>query len=453
MYDFGPLAAQDDKELMGYFHTTKQVKLLFAEDEKTPNCIFVTRPGGGKTALVKWLKSKTINNRPLIFIQPSHTQLVPLDDDLNLEDHRILIYFELYTGIVSELIQRKALPNALQKKCQTYMLEEWGKTIKRFFSDKFTGMSILGCGFMLDASNRRSYLGYIKRTQKLDKVSDLMCQISEQVSPIVVSDDPEAMVTKGLDELSYENSLRIGAYLSVLTHLHSLGCQVLLFIKEHVLQSVLEHYSDSSHFEDRIEGIQWTEEDLMDMLNLRLSTRLKKKWEDVFAIERGKFQQKVFSHLINGPRDLLFICNSAGKSGEKITHISLLRIVDTLRNSKWNEIRKQFGRQWPSVTEFAQTIIGVVRNKLKNGKISRERFNTIVKAAFERPGTILHELRTKEKWINTCPWGIPTIDERLFFIGCLGYTFEKQKVYPWAGRSIEQFRTSRSIFVSPLFLY
>jgi len=450
MDDWGPLAAQDDKRLMEYFHTTGQVKLLFDKDIQTPNCIFVTRPGGGKTALVKRLKSNIIKG-PLIFIQPSHIQLVPPNDKLNLENQRILMQFELYTGIISELLQKEALSNGLKEKCQTYIKDEWGKSIKKFLKEELQGLSIVGFGFSLKESDRRSYLMEIKRNRKIDKVSDLMYQISEKVSPIIVSDDPEAMVTRGFDEVSRENSLLTGAYLSVLTHLHSVGCRVFLFVKEYILQGVLKKYKDSSHFEDRIEGIQWTEEDLMEMLNLRLSKRLGKKWEDIFAVQKEKFQKEVLPYLINGPRDLLFICNSASKSGKKITYKSIQKIICILRDNKWNEISKQFGEQWPSITELAQAVISVVNKKHKGERISRKKFNSIVKTAFEKTDTRLHKLRTKERWINTCLWGRPTLEDRLFSIGCLGYIFEKRKVYPWAGRSLQQFRISELIFINSLF--
>jgi len=259
------------------------------------------------------------------------------------------------------------------------------------------------------------------------------------------------MVTKGFDEVSRDNAMRIGAYLSVLTHLHFLGCQVLSFIKEHVLQSVLGHYPDSSHFEDRIEGIEWTASDLAEMINLRVSKRLKKEWDEVFSIESTRFEKEAFPHLINGPRDLLFICNNAKKKGGKIRSAALKNIIGTLRGNKWNEIQKQFGRQWPSVGEFAQAIIGSIQGRYKNRLVPREEFMSIVRSDFESPSTELHRLKSQEKWINTSYWATPPVDERLFLLGCLGYIREKQRVYPWAGRSLEQFRASAFIFISPLF--
>jgi hypothetical protein len=450
MYDFGPLAAQDDTNLLKYFHQTRQVQALLSNVKKPTNCIFVARPGGGKTALVKWLEAQQTRRR-VILMRPEENQLVAPDDDFNLEDNRILIQVELYTGVISELIKRGWLSNDLQTKCNDYIKKEWAKSINTFFKEKFEGLSILGCGFTLKASDRRNYLGVIKRTKKLSKVSQLMELVSKKMKLIVVSDDPEAMVTKGLHEVSRDNAIRNGAYLSVMTHLHALGCHVLLFVKEHVLQSVLGYYTDSSHFEDRIEGIKWTQEDLMDLLNLRLSKRLGKKWEEVFSLNQNTFCKKVLPFLINGPRDLLFICNNAGKINKTIKGESINRIIETLRNNKWNEIKKQFGVQWPKISKFAQSVIEILVEEHRTKTISRDKFKLTFEEAFENPQTKLHELRSKEDWINFCRYGSPNVNEILFFIGCLGYTFQGRKVYPWEGRSLEQFRTSSSIFISPLF--
>lgn len=452
MFDFGPLAAQDDLDILKYFHETAQLTRLYKSKDVPNNFIYVARPGGGKTALVKWLDSGNLN-RMIIPVRPARTHLVSTDDDLNAEDHKILIQTELLTEIISELLKGKKLTKELEKECRQY-ISTWWKSIKKLFKNRFQGFAILGFGFTLSPSDRQSYLREIKRTNRLQEGEDLFTKVSQKLSPIIVVDNPESMVARGLTEVSTDNAKRVGAFLSVLNHLHSTGCQVSLFIREHVLQSVVKHYADSTHFEDRIEGIEWTEDDLIDMLGLRVKTRLKRTWEQVFTIPQKALRREVLPFLVNGPRDLLYICNQAGKGGQRISKPMLTKMIITLRNKKWTEMEKQFGTQWPNISLFARTVVKLISNRITAKAIPLVKIREIVKHDFETPDTELHNLRKahKDSWISTTLWETtPRFEEKLFFVGCLGYMHEGKKMYPWAGRSLEHFLLAKTVFVSPLF--
>jgi hypothetical protein len=399
---------------------------------------------------VEWLAGTT-QTRGVVLVGPSTTQLIGAEDDFNLEDNKILIQFELYTGLISEFVLRSVLSVVVEKRCKKYLGAEWSGAVSRFFDQRFQGINILGCGLTLKPAERRQFLGLIKRERKLEKASTLIQQIAADAGPLLVSDDPEAMVTKGGNELDDNNIPRIGAYLSVLTHLHSFGFQVILFMKEHVLQSVSAKYADYSHFEDRIGGLNWEQRDLESLLENRISKRLKKRWNEVFDVSKDQFVEIVFPFLINGPRDLLYICNTAGKSGTLISKSDLQRVIRGLSNRKWTEIRQQFGQQWPNIAEFSKAVIEAIRESGKQ-KISHSQFDVIVQEAFEKPRTPLHRLRKETPWINTCIWmDTPSVDERLFAVGCLGYVFDGKEVFPWAGRHLSDFRLSSALFVSPVF--
>ncbi len=237
-----------------------------------------------------------------------------------------------------------------------------------------------------------------------------------------------------------------------MNQLHALGIQVIVFVKENILQAVQEHYRDFSHFEDRIEGLEWTEADLLNMLKLRLEKRLGLPWGNVFTLGEEAFKQEVFPYLINGPRDLIYVCNTAGRSSEqRITKANLEKSIDALRASKWGEITRQYNRQWPRIDEFARSIITTVIVKSSREQITRSKFRSVVESEFASAGSALHTLRKQENWINTALWASPTIEERLFLIGCLGYVYNGERSSPWNGLSLERFRLADSFFVSPLF--
>jgi hypothetical protein len=451
MYDFGPLAAQYDEDLLHYFHVTKQVSGLILKKNIPANFIFVARPGAGKTALMKWLTEEA-QERRMLFIRPTEVRLVIEDSNPNAEDHRILMSAELFAGLISEAKEWKETPDNLRKECSSYIRETWWESLGDIFSERFEGLSILGNGFSLRAKDRQAYLSRIRKDNKVEKSSSLIRRLAKVLDVTLVVDNPEFIVGKGLEDVTTENAMRIGAFLSVLNGLHSLGVQVVIFVKEHILQSVQDNYRDFSHFEDRVEGLEWTEDDLLEMLNLRIDKRLQVKWEDIFTLGKDIFVRYVFAFLVNGPRDLLFICNTAGRNGGKISKPKLERSIEAMRKRKWVDIATQYGPQWPNIDAFARRITQLISEKFDKKPILPEEFRSAIEDEFSTPGTPLHELRKQEKWMNTAIWASPSIEERLFVIGCLGYILGNTMYFPWAGRSLERFRLAKKIFVSPLFL-
>ena len=176
MFNFGPEAAQNDTELLSYFHTTQQVKTLINQKISTQDkdCIFAVRPGGGKTALVKWLNSEEHQHNVLV-LPTSKTRFITDDSKPNIEDYRNLISAELYAWMISESLEKFKLSEPLREKLKEYFKWSWTEPIKGFFKGKFEGLTILGFGFSLKASDRKSYLKEIREKRKLTlrKVQDL----------------------------------------------------------------------------------------------------------------------------------------------------------------------------------------------------------------------------------------------------------------------------------------
>ena len=453
MFNFGPEAAQNDTELLSYFHTTQQVKTLINQKISTQDkdCIFAVRPGGGKTALVKWLNSEEHQHNVLV-LPTSKTRFITDDSKPNIEDYRNLISAELYAWMISESLEKFKLSEPLREKLKEYFKWSWTEPIKGFFKGKFEGLTILGFGFSLKASDRKTYLKEIREKNKIAEASELLKQISEEIKLVLVIEDPELIVGEGLqEEITRDNSIRIGAFLSVVNTLHSLGIQVVTFVKEHILQGVQKNYGDFSHFEGSITGLKWTEKDLMDMLLLRIKTRFNQDWNNVFEMSQKKFKSEILPFMINGPRDLIFVCNQAGKGNGKVSKISLEKSIHSLRASKWIQIENQFSVLWPGIHLVASTVCELISKNAQDNPISRENFREILKTDFSSTGTPLHSLRNHESWMFTMLWATPSIEERLFYLGCIGYLSGDQKIYSWYGRSINEFNQANQIFINPLF--
>lgn len=450
MHNFGPLSAQSDPDILSYFHTTGQVSKLLTEEAIPSDFIFVARPGGGKTALVRWLQTSS-HGRTVVLISPEDTRIVMDDDTPNVEDNRMLMRGELFTGTILEIMSRCSLPPKLEAQCREYS-KKWWQLVGSFINRNLGGLSLLGSGFSLKPNDRQDYLAEIRKGQKVTEAMDLLRQLTTKVNLTLVVDNPEYIVGKGLEDVTKANATRIGAFLSVLGQLHALGVQVVVFVKEHILQDVQDRYRDSMDFEDRVESLEWTEQDLMQMLILRIERRLNKDWEDVFTISGDEFRTTVVPCLINGPRDLLFVCNTAGRGGSKISKSDLKKGVDTLRSQKLRDVSTQYGERWPRIDAFVNATIALLAKEFGRKPVERERFLSAIEKEFQDPNSELADLRGKEPWIYTALWASPRIHERLFLIGCIGYILKGQRYYPWAGRSLDKLRLASSYFVSPLFI-
>jgi hypothetical protein len=443
--------AQTDPDLLRYFHVTRQARNFLDFKRPQPAFLFVARPGSGKSALLRWLEAEQGQHTALI-IRSDKTRISAEDARPNTGDIRTMVAAELYASLISETVDRKIGSESARRQGAAFLKSGWTAVVGGFFKRKFGGLSILGCGFTLKPSDRRDYLQELRRTGGVETAREALKQIALTARIALVIDDPKYIVGEGLDDVTPENGLRLGAFLSVLSDLHAIGVRVVVFLKEHILQNTREHYPDFRHFSDRIEGLEWSSEDLVEMLTRRVHSRIKAKWGDVFSLDEKRLTKEVFPKLINGPRDLLSLCNTVGKRDAKITSEQLARAVGALKNEKWAELRLYYGKQWPQIDQFARAMIDQLRarhgdNHLPPGKINEE-----FASAYGDPDSAIHSLRRKITWVDSAKYENPPVDERLFLIGCLGFIKDNSTSYPWAGREVEAFALADLHFVSPLFI-
>jgi hypothetical protein len=450
MFDFGPLAAQHDRQLLSYFHVTQQATSLINFKSAKHSFLFVARPGSGKTSLLRWLDTSGDHYFTLV-ISPEKTRLSAGDSTLNPSDLLVMVSTELYSALISEVLARSLGSAQSQKEAKNYLSKDWKQTVGHFFQQKFVGVSVLGCGFTLKPDDRRVYLQEIRRTGQLVEARRVLEQLARETKIVLVLDDPELIVGEGLDDVTPENARRLGVLLSVLAEVHAIGIRVIVFLREHVLQNARAHYDNFQQFSDRIEGVEWTETDLIEMLDRRVTKRLKVSWDQVFECSKNTLQEKVFPFLVNGPRDLLTLCNLAGKEMGRISMTRLEKGLRAFTVDKWRDLSTFYGRQWPQIDKFARAMVKALKAKYQNKPIPPGAIRAEFESQFGKPGSDIHALRKRTTWINNAKWETPPVDEKLFVIGCLGYTLGKEKFYPWAGRDTDRFRLADSHFISPAF--
>lgn len=448
MINFGPKAAQDDDDLLKYFHTTAQIEKAYVKNLESKGFIHVTRSGCGKTALVKWLNSNKLK-REKVYLNPSKFSLVCDDETLSLENYKNIITAELYLGIVDEF--KNKLDTELKKECNQLVKTNWLDKIGNFLKTSFSGISVLGNGFNLNPQERKEYLDFIKKTNKIEESGKLIQKISRKLSIIVIVDNPEYLVAKGLDEIDEDNSKRIGAFFSVLNNLNNKNIQVAAFTKEYIIQSVRKNYIDYGHFSDKIIGLEWDKSDLITMLENRITTKIKSNWDNIFGLSKKNFEENILPYLISGPRDLIDICNNAGKNGNKISKKMLTNEFERLRNDKWNEIDVQYKKQLKNILIFSKQVLEIlINNKLDT--FTKDKFESLIKKEFEDSKSALFMLRAKADWLYSAKWNLVNYLELFFLLGLFGYYNKSKKYYTWQGRSIDEFKKSSKYFISPLFI-
>jgi hypothetical protein len=458
---FGPLSAERDAHLLSYFHQTSFITQFMSAPPGDGPFLVLSRPGAGKTALKKWMLSDESPNTAISL--DANTARVFVDDPaFNDEDYRALLRAELLTGVLGELIARapptgkKGQSKDFQeayKEAKECVENQFWKIATSFFKERFAGLQILGTGFTLHKDERRRYLDQVRRKNLADRALKALEKLIaiENRRFCVVVDNPEYIVGQGLTLTDRPNAFRIGALLNLLAEIHTAGLRVAAFTKFHVLDSVQENYTDYSHFADGVVQLEWTEDDLIQFVVLRLEKRMGAKWSDIFAPSQKAFAELVFPRLINGPRDLLFLLSQAQATaaGAKLSKENLLGASTQLRDDKYKEMSRLFGGIYPGVDAFCKAAITVVRD-LKSPLTTRS-VDDAIDGSISNPDGPLHGIRGKYNWVINVQAGIPRASALLGALGAFVFITDGLRHYPWEGHPLEALDRSDAIELSPLF--
>jgi hypothetical protein len=413
---FGPFSAERDSELLQYFHKTEFIhKLLLAAPGEGP-FLLLSRPGAGKTALKKWLLSDE-SPYDAIALDANKGRVFVDDPEFNDEDYRALLRAELLSGVLGELIIRKPKLPKKRTKEQEQLYNEaenclengWWAVATSFFSDRFAGLQILGCGFNLHKDQRRQYLDKIRRNDVSERaLSALRALIAtEDRNFCLIGDNPEHVVGQGGDLIDRANALRIGALLNVLAEIYSTSLRVVVFTKFHIFDSIQDNYTDYSHFADGVARLEWTDTDLLEFVRLRVEKRFRAKWNQVFTVGEKTFAKNVLPWLVNGPRDLLFLLALAqsSASGGRVSEEDLLKASTQLRDEKYKEMSRLFGGVYPGIDAFCRAAVTVVR--ALNPPLTTKGVDAAIDAGISDPNGPLHGIRRKYDWVINVQAGAP----------------------------------------------
>jgi hypothetical protein len=448
---FGNVEAGADNDLIDYFYVTNTASRLAKSLGHAIPFIYVSRPGAGKTAITKWVEKQDMH---VINVTTSGLRMYFEDEenDFNREDYRLLYSFSLLSGVIAEAVKIGLAHKSLKTEYLKYLSANLSNNVYEKFRNEFEGIGVGGVSFSLNRKDRRSFVKDVHRANSLEKAKQYVQEVAKEHTIKLIIDGPEKITSKGFEDTSDENLIRIGCFLSALDVLNECGIGVICFIQEYLLNESKRVYTESGQLASKSKVLLWSEKELLSMLSLRVTNKLHLQWDNVFSTSKERFETTVFPNLINGPRDLLTVCNYAGDKGEIISKEELEKQLDKLLRKKWEQIETEYNPIWSNILPFSKAVLDIVKIKFGGRYFTKDQFFRVYQTDFEQPGTKLNNLRARADWINSLIPPNNLILNCLYTIGLLGYRQDGQKKYAWMGISIDEFEEASEIFVSPLFL-
>ncbi|MCJ7508439.1 MAG: transposase, partial [candidate division Zixibacteria bacterium] len=327
--------------------------LSAAMDTSKSKCFFIGRRGTGKTAITYYLAEK---RSTAISIHPQVLSplLFPLDSQ-SLKDPRQRPFRSLVEAfkrslqdeVLSEWINRRLvkidkLPTILQREMKYITDFDFDLRMLEFLDR--------ACGY-LKANNESDWLKEIGLSKKMGKA---MMDTAEN-SPINFT-----LLIDRIDDC-WDGSDTAVIMLMALMHacielVTSVKCvRPLLFLRENVFDRVRQIDKESTRLETCVVSMDWTREQLKEMIERRLSLPFSTKlpiggptWDNFFEkTDSGMSDSLIFGYCQNRPRDVLTYCSFAIELAQVRRHniVSIQDIVDARK--RFSETRlKDLGDEY-----------------------------------------------------------------------------------------------------------
>lgn len=356
-----------------YVHTPA---LQAASDPSNPHCFFVGRRGTGKTATTKFIvqNSKRVTViRPEIF-SPSSLQ-IPISDfeQANQKPFRSLlaafkrslqdeVLFQIHTK--SHPLDRSA-ELKVQRERDIYGDMDFDLRVLHFIKS-FTKP--------LAESDDLKWLEELKITNTLSKAMQTLAP--DRKSPYVVLLD-------AIDDF-WDGSQQAVLYLTALMHAavevnsRVPGIRVLIFLRENIFERVRLVDSEFARLETCVVGLDWTQEQLIEMIERRTNDPLPSKlqlggqtWDALF--ENGlEARRMVLEFCQHRPRDVLTYCSLALDTAQAHKHDQVLLedLHDARRrfsDSRLKDLSDEYQENYPQIAVVLESFYGLGQRYTTSG--------------------------------------------------------------------------------------
>ena len=315
--NLGNSFAEYDKVLLQPGAFVETPAIVAAQDASRAKCFFVGRRGTGKTAITYFLETR--NPKTTIRILPQISSYKYLVDVEELRDPRRQPFKSLVSSfkralldeVLTEWNSRKLLtfkdfPPVLSK--ERNYLEDYSFDLRvmSFTEELFDS---------LKKNNQKDWIRQSKRTNDIIKEMEDLIQGPSWYFVVLIDRIDEAW--DGSDEAV----ILLMALMHACVELNASETCIrpLLFLRENIFERVREIDNEFSRLETCVVSMDWTKEQLLEMierrLNLPFSTKLPLRgptWDYFFEGADGKSSQSiVFDYCQERPRDILIYCSFA----------------------------------------------------------------------------------------------------------------------------------------------
>jgi hypothetical protein len=448
----GPPAADSDPDLLSYYYETNEVQALLGAHGSDAPCILVAPPGSGKTALLRWLKGKS-HAFDVVSVQAKKFRPLPDDDNLAEPDVELVIRYELSKFALGEWFEFQhpgsdSIRQAYDRS-EGSLLGRIGNTLNR----RIGSISVMGFGVSLNPAERRQYLHDLRASESADFMEDLLLKAATTQRPLIVAvDNPEKIVVRS-DATEEQNVQRTGVLLSVLESLQTQGARILALTRDNVFASVAS-YVDYGHFSYSSTWLTWTSDDLVGVIADRVDKRLQRQWDATFALTKDQFKEQVIPWVVDGPRDLILLCNNALEiRPDAVADLqSFERSVPALLTHKLNAVHGHYKTQYPRIREYIEAAAAEVAVQFDNNDISKNDLRACIVNKSRDGSSQLYMLQRDQRWISELQSGAGRIERFLYDLGVIGRIDDATgRRYAWTGRDPDRIETAERVFLSPLF--
>jgi len=383
--------------------------LQAASDPTNPHCFFVGRRGTGKTATTKFLaqasdRVKII--RPEIF-SPSSLQIPMAEfEKANQKPFRSLLAAFKRSLQDEVLFQVEPNPSRIDRSTQVLLQRE-----REVYGNMDFDLRVLHFikGFtqpLAEADDLR-WLEELKITNTIAKAMGSL--VLEPRSPYIVLLD-------AIDDF-WDGSQQAVLYLTALMHAavevnsRVPGVRVLIFLRENIFERVRLFDSEFSRLETCVVGLDWTQEQLIEMIERRTNAPLPSKlqlggqtWDALF--ENGtEARRMVLEFCQHRPRDVLTYCSLALDTAQAHKHDQILLedLQDARRrfsDSRLKDLSDEYQENYPQLSVVLASFYGLGQRFTTAGMQDfLDRLMTDTQAV-THCGTWLFEYSTVEKFVR-----------------------------------------------------
>lgn len=339
--------------------------LKAASDRTNPHCFFVGRRGTGKTATTRYILDTHDNIRlirPEIF-SPGNL-ILPLQDfnDANQKPFRSLIAAfkralidEVLLHYYSKIYDARSIPDFVRRERDKYGELDFDLRVLHFIA------------------------AYTRDLQSNDDIAWLSEMGATKAATKCINEsrlrDPYTIILDAIDDF-WDGSQQAVLYLTALMHAalevntQVPTARVLIFLRENIFERVRVFDSEFARLETCVVGLDWTPEQLIEMIERRVNAPLNTKialggvtWNAFF--EDGESAKKlVLDYCQHRPRDVLTYCSLALDSaqGAKRTQVMIEDLQGARRRfsvSRLKDLSDEYQENYPQIAVVLESFYGL----------------------------------------------------------------------------------------------